>query len=650
MGSPMNKRLIGLALFIVTVILFLVGYYMYFTRTAEKYMHQENNLEVRKLIASDIRNNIVKTRSLYFRVLLSVDKKRALALNMHILHTVITEMKHQIDTLTNGGTYVKHLSLNIAGQDEYTKTYHHDTPQITIEALRLKPKIYLLLEKNHTLALLIQERIRLHNQPQTTQETLQNLHARIALFTKSIDTIFRRMEEDSNKLFYESQMQLTQVKKKLEQEKEYFNIAIAAMILLLLISFAVEIYYVITTLRRRLYYDTLTSLYSRAKLEEIPFGEHSLLLLVDIDDFSDINSLYGIETGDRVLRFLAEKLKHFDKKADYFRLSGDLFGILYTHTETDHRTVLEKIQKLHWNILHLSDNKIDGEIDISATIGAASGVNCLHDAFMALDIATTRKEHYWIFHEEHAFKEEIEFNRKWYSILKSAIEEDAIVPFYQPIVDREGAVVYHEALMRLKQRTDEGTAYISPVVFMGVAEKTKLYLPLSQSLITKAFKHFEKSSSGAFSINLSYVDMAKGSVRNFLKEMMEQHDMDGRVTFEILESSFIENYALIEEFIAEFRSYGVKFAIDDFGSGYSNPKRVVSLNPDYLKIDGGLIQQMLHDRKSYKMVENIVSYAKEFDIKTVAEFVSDEELFIRCREMGIDYFQGYYFAEPHEFL
>jgi len=130
--------------------------------------------------------------------------------------------------------------------------------------------------------------------------------------------------------------------------------------------------------------------------------------------------------------------------------------------------------------------------------------------------------------------------------------------------------------------------------------------------------------------------------------MVETYDVFGRITFEVLESSSIEHHGVIRAFIDLFRKKGAKFAIDDFGSGYSNAKRVVELDPDFIKIDGELIKNMLQDRKNYKMVENIVSYAQEFGIKTIAEHVSSQEIFEACLDLGIDYYQGYLFAKPAE--
>ena len=90
----------------------------------------------------------------------------------------------------------------------------------------------------------------------------------------------------------------------------------------------------------------------------------------------------------------------------------------------------------------------------------------------------------------------------------------------------------------------------------------------------------------------------------------------------------------------------MNLAIDDFGSGYSNYKHVLKLNSDILKIDGSLIKNILEDKDSLYVVESIVNFAKKINIKTVAEFVENEEIFNKLKEIGVDYFQGYYFSKP----
>ena len=92
--------------------------------------------------------------------------------------------------------------------------------------------------------------------------------------------------------------------------------------------------------------------------------------------------------------------------------------------------------------------------------------------------------------------------------------------------------------------------------------------------------------------------------------------------------------------------YGVKIAIDDFGSGYSNFKRIMSINPDYIKFDGSLIKNIDKDSYSYLIVKNLVNFAKELNIKTIAEFVHSKEVYDTCVYLGVDYLQGFYISEP----
>jgi len=423
---------------------------------------------------------------------------------------------------------------------------------------------------------------------------------------------------------------------------------IYSAVILLLLTIFLGIYYFVKALKQKLYVDELTQLYSRVKLEETLFREESLLFLVDVDDFSDINSIYGSNVGDEVLCCVSRKIKAIMPFAEHFRVSGDVFGI-YISTNisyTNINGIKKQIKEIRDYIqYHHEENRVCQE-EISVTIGVARGESCFHDAFMALDIANSKSEPYRIFHDESDFKEEIEFNRYWHKELVLALEKDSIVPFFQPIVDVKMQIVNQEALMRLHREGEDGEGeYLSPI-FLEVAHKTKQYRGLSQKMIEKTFIQFSDSALGSFSINLSSEDIEKEGSQVFLKSMIQQYDVANRVTFEILESSVIHNKTLLEAFISEFKSYGVRFAIDDFGSGYSNHRRVVNLDPDYIKIDGELIQYMLKDKKSYKMVENIASYAKEFHIRTVAEHIDSPELFEACKALGIDYFQGYLFAKP----
>jgi diguanylate cyclase (GGDEF)-like protein len=629
----------------VVIMIFIVVTYRGFIDSVDKYRSSAESLQAKQIISADLNSNIEKIKLLYYTVMLTSNKKKLLSINIKRLTQTIAKAQKLIAILEHGGVYQKSLPLNIAGQDMYAEAYHYTKPKFSIEAIRLKPKIEWLAQKSDYLEKLMQERIYVMAHHRDVMEPLSRIRNEISLFTKSIDSIFKRMEEDSNKLFFEAQKELTQQKALAKQTKEKHNILIYSAVFLLLLNILLGAYYFIRALRHKLYTDNLTQLYSRVKLEELPFDKHSLLLFIDIDDFSDINGLYGNEAGDQVLRCLADRIKEVAPKAMHFRVSGDVFGLYFSDMPLHTDSITKLIKDIRGYIYRYSRKKKICKEEISVTVGAAMGENCLHDAFMALDIAGSKKEPYHIFGDESEFKKEIEFNRYWHRELVRALDEDDILPFFQPIVDQALCIIGHEALMRLRKHDNEEIVYVSPM-FLGVASKTKQYLPISQKMIEKTFIYFSNVKSSSFSVNLSSEDIETKSARDFLKSMIVQYDIANRVVFEILESSFVENQLVLQEFIAEFKSYGVRFAIDDFGSGYSNSRRVVNLNPDYIKIDGELVQNMLEDQKSYKMIESIVSYAQEFHIKTVAEHVSSPEIFEACKELGIDYFQGYLFAEP----
>jgi EAL domain-containing protein (putative c-di-GMP-specific phosphodiesterase class I) len=118
------------------------------------------------------------------------------------------------------------------------------------------------------------------------------------------------------------------------------------------------------------------------------------------------------------------------------------------------------------------------------------------------------------------------------------------------------------------------------------------------------------------------------------------------IVFEILESESFLDYKILNNFVEEFKQYGVLFAIDDFGSGFSNYKEIINLKPHYLKIDGSLVKDINNSRNSTIIIQNILILTKMLGIKTVAEFVENKEIFQKLKVIGIDEFQGYYFSKP----
>jgi EAL domain-containing protein (putative c-di-GMP-specific phosphodiesterase class I) len=223
-------------------------------------------------------------------------------------------------------------------------------------------------------------------------------------------------------------------------------------------------------------------------------------------------------------------------------------------------------------------------------------------------------------------------------MLKTAIKQDQITPFAQPIVNGKQQVIKYELLMRIVTKDK-----VIPPYFLDFAKKAKLYTQISSIMIDKCFE-FIKSTDILCSINIDMQDITNEDIVNKLRYYIQT--IKKPVVFEILESESFQNYKELHKFIEEFKGYGVKIAIDDFGSGYSSYSEILSLKPDYIKIDGSLIKNITSSKDSLIVIDSIIFLTNMMGIVSVAEFVENENIFKKLRALGINEFQGYYFDKP----
>lgn len=407
---------------------------------------------------------------------------------------------------------------------------------------------------------------------------------------------------------------------------------------------------------KQIYYDSLTGLPNRVKiiedLKNIKFG---LILLINIDSFQEVNDFYGYEVGDAILLELTKRLK--EVKSDMFvtiyRLQSDEFAVVI-HEDVEEGEDSEEIKKIVSNFVFSNINDRificnESEISIRATIGVAAvkkgeNVRALYNADMALKKAKQLQKHYLVYEETLEIAKEYENNIKWTYILKDAITDDRIIPFYQPIINNKtGLIEKYECLCRLINKNND---IISPYYFLDIAKKTRLYPHITKRIISKAFEKFADNNF-EFSINLSVVDILNDDTRRFIKSVIaDNRETSRRAVFEILESEGLNNFSLIKSFIDDIKLSGCKIAIDDFGSGYSNFDHVISLDVDYIKIDASMIKNIDKERESQIITKTIVNFSRELNIKTVSEYVHSMAVFDKVKELGVDYSQGYLFGEP----
>lgn len=306
--------------------------------------------------------------------------------------------------------------------------------------------------------------------------------------------------------------------------------------------------------------------------------------------------------------------------------------------------VIQFYQRLRTEHIHFDDY----DFDISITIGVSvNDPSPFDNARTALKEAQKEKKPYMCAEEviEKSHKE-VGNNIAWIKKIKTAISNDNIIPFFQPILDNEsGKIEKYECLIRLKSEDGE---IISPFHFLEIAKKAKYYHQLTRIMFDKSISVFTDKNVD-FSINLSSSDIDHKELRDYIISTLDKNRAIGpRLVFELLEDEDIRDSATLEEFIRTVKGYGVKIAIDDFGSGYSNFTRLMQYQPDILKIDGSLIKDMHKDPFSMHIVRTIKSFADEMNIRLVAEYVHCEEIFMMLKTLGIDYSQGYFISPPIE--
>ena len=403
-------------------------------------------------------------------------------------------------------------------------------------------------------------------------------------------------------------------------------------------------------LEKKIYFDELTGLYSRYSFfEDIKNVAVPILLIVDIDKFKVINEIYGTSIGSFVLKKFAGFLTDFTYKSSYevYRLSGDEFvlfdNVAYFDPEKYERDISHFFKLL-------SDFKVDiggDTISIEATIGiSTSQEDAFESAKVALDFAKIHKKPYAMYSSAIDKRNEEQDALLWKDKIKSAIQDNRIRAVYQPIVNKAGEIVKYETLMRLKDA--ESDKLISPFFFLDIAIKTRLYNALSTCIVFEAL-HLLGRSSYLLSLNFAYDDIKNSAFLNEIEVFFKTSpELGKRAVFEITESESVGNYDDVKEFTNRFRPYGIRFAIDDFGSGFSNFEHILEIEPDYIKIDGSLIKNIDTDEKSHVLVKAIVQFSHELGIKVIAEYVHSEMIFKMLKELDVDEYQGFYFSEPLE--
>lgn len=409
-------------------------------------------------------------------------------------------------------------------------------------------------------------------------------------------------------------------------------------------------------LSHQLYVDHLTGNLNRhALLRDLYQESFYAIILLNINNFKEINDFYGHEIGDKVILSISNTIQEEIKKYPMrlYKMPSDEYAIALLKPMSGHecegvsQSILSNIQTMHYDFSGI-------HIHITLTMGINMFMHTSHshdlstpliNADMALKEAKKRRKSYLVYNENMHIKQEYQQNILWSKKVNDAINENRLALYYQPIYDGGGNIVEYEALIRM---IEPDNTVISPYYFLEAAKRSNLYHHITKFVISTAFS-FVESTDSSVSINFSLDDILDIPTVEFFLYKLSHSPHSNQIIIELLESDGIDNYSEVSSFIKQVKEYGVRIAVDDFGTGYSNFSHILRLNVDLLKIDGSLIKNIDTDANAQTVVRAIVHFSKQLGLKTVAEFVHTESVYQKCIELNIDYFQGYYLSEPKMF-
>lgn len=412
-------------------------------------------------------------------------------------------------------------------------------------------------------------------------------------------------------------------------------------------------------------HDALTGLYNRRYFLErlnhhISFGERyghlSSLLFIDLDQFKFINDSYGHKAGDTYLIQVAKELSLALRDTDILgRLGGDEFGVILPFTNQD-----EAVQVTENILASLTSHDWSYEgntVHISASIGITlfpgetrAAEQVLAEADTAMYSAkNTGRNQYHIYDKNDSGMERMLAKVEIETMIRDALKNNKMVLHFQPIYTlKTGEISHHEALVRI---IDDNNKLIMPGSFIKMAERFGLIKEIDQwvfnsaiNLITQSLKQGEKID---IAINLSGKHIDNTGFHKWMHKLLAKNKNAAKhIIIELTETAAVESLATAKTFIESMKQMGCRFALDDFGVGFSSFHYIKNLPVDYIKIDGSFVKNLHLDEADKVFVQATVDIAKSMGIQTIAEYVENAKIMNILRELGADYGQGFYLAEP----
>jgi diguanylate cyclase (GGDEF)-like protein/PAS domain S-box-containing protein len=411
-------------------------------------------------------------------------------------------------------------------------------------------------------------------------------------------------------------------------------------------------------------HDPLTGLMNRAEFERrLEYalesvqeeGAHHVMCYMDIDQFKLVNDTCSHAAGDNLLRDVAGLLQGCLRDSDVLgRLGGDEFGVLLRNCS------LDGAEEIAANMLSMIRatrfESCERTFEISASIGIATidnGSGSMTEVMKAADLACyaakdAGRSGIHVFQASDSELARRHDEMQWVSRLQDAINEDRLVLYFQDIipVSSDMTLVPHfEVLVRMQDAAGE---LIMPDRFLPAAENYNMITAVDCWVVEHSFAWYAGSEERLLmSINLSGKSVTDPACLEFIRDKLLEYRINAEdICFEITETAAVANLDMAVGFMRELRKLGCRFALDDFGSGLSSFAYLRNLPVSYLKIDGSLVRNLDSDPVNAAMVNAINQLADIIGVRTIAEFVENDDIINKLADIGVDYAQGHGVARP----
>ena len=433
----------------------------------------------------------------------------------------------------------------------------------------------------------------------------------------------------------------------------------------------IRIYFWDTTrirdMRREMAYqashDSLTNLFNRQEfefrlqqaLETVEYeNKKHVLCYIDIDQFKIINDTCGHTIGDELIKQISTVIMSNLRESDILaRLGGDEFGLLLMGCPVDNaHHIAEKIRaSIEAFRFYLDSKNYKFTISIGMVPISEKGLTA-NDVLAAADTACyiakeSGRNNIHIYNPNDATSTRHSKEMSLVNEIHAALDENRFELYAQEVLNPlDEKKTFYEILLRMRE---PGGELITPLAFLPAAERYGLMLLIDKWVIQNTMHTFCSAEFQDInvSINLSGQTLSDENILNYIIRLFGETGFDSqRLIFEVTETAMVANFTAALRFITTLKSTGCRFALDDFGSGFSSFAYLKNLPVDLIKIDGLFIRDINHDFVNAALVESFIQIGQRLNLATVAEFVENEVILNTIKPMGIDYVQGYAIGYP----